>query len=200
MEWVRIRAAINDLEPDGVKTSLWDIEGGSWEAMMALVLSLLPNLEELDLESWAPYGDQLPSFWSFLSRAADFQHGVQGSLPSPPSSLVHLDRVNLDFSGDEGGMSIADIEPFMKLKSLRYISAHMVSGGDNFYDESQAWEPEIPKSESENVNLTNITEVSFTNSAVDYREMAAFLGGCPHLEDFKYTHGKQSRSETISHS
>jgi hypothetical protein len=180
---VRIRAAINALESDGVRTTLWDIERGSWEAMTTLALSLLPNLEELEFSNWPLH--EAPSWTSFLSRAADCQKMKQNL----PSSLAHLTRVSLSYKDTETGMDIEELKAFMRLNSLRHISAHMVDGSNDWYDEEEDWAPESPDPDSNLPEFSHVTKIAFSYSAIDYRVLAYFLRSCPHLQSFEYDHG-----------
>jgi hypothetical protein len=56
-DWERIQGIVDQIELNGSHTQSWfeTMQGGSWDAMTALVLYLLPNLRELKFSGWNPW-------------------------------------------------------------------------------------------------------------------------------------------------
>lgn len=187
-DWTRIRAAIRVLEPEGERTSLWNIENGSWEAMTTLVLSLLPNLEELEFSDWPPYGDELPSLTAFLKRSADSQRGDKEELiHTSHSALACLKNTSLIWRDDKNGMSLEALFPFMKLSSLQSISGRRVlsySWGRNDIWESESERPDFAKG----LDFGHITNISLHWSAITDGRLAFLLRHCPNLRRLLYEH------------
>lgn len=100
------------------------VEDGTWDSIMALILSLTPNIEELEFEGWNDNNDQYP----FLIRAFERARNLQGqaSLESQ-YSLRNLHKILIAYLDIEEGYAVDVMIPFLHLKSVTTFHEYMVS-------------------------------------------------------------------------
>ena len=105
-ELLKNRSGLNNF--DGMR----DIKSGSWGALLALLLCLVPSLEEITLFDHG----RPTSFWlrDILDRAARDQAENNNS----SFSLSHLKRVTFHYARDGLSSQFCQIAPFLCLKSV----------------------------------------------------------------------------------
>ncbi|KAG4029149.1 hypothetical protein MFRU_017g00850 [Monilinia fructicola] len=106
---------------------------GNWDALVAFIICLLPNLRSLNIVNHAsgcPYG--YPYLETIFNRAASLQQQSQhrGSSPCLHSfpKLTHLHLAKHDLiHHPRMGFEILRFIPFLNLPSIRTVSGHMIS-------------------------------------------------------------------------
>jgi hypothetical protein len=175
----QICAAVQGLSGSEPDAAAWvkEIENREWDAIVTLILSLLPNLQELDFEDWWPpcnTDDELPRLIRLLQLSADFQNFPETS----PSALINVHRASVQYCDTEIGMPIEAILPFLNLRSITSFAGTMIAG------ESLGWfTPRISFS---------IKELSLKQSVFDPDIMTKFLRCFPFLGRLYYEHGGAS--------
>ncbi|QSZ36973.1 hypothetical protein DSL72_009065 [Monilinia vaccinii-corymbosi] len=116
-------------------SSQWlsSIEHGNWDALVAFILCLLPNLQSLNIVNHAsgcPNG--YPYLETILNRAASLQkqsqHPSSSSHPYSLAKLKHLHLAKHDLVHHPRiGFEILRLLPFLNLPSIRTVSGHMIS-------------------------------------------------------------------------
>lgn len=94
-DWTRLRTAIHgaSTSDDGAATWIQAVEKGEWNAMVALLLSITPNIEELTFSDW-PYqnGD-----YTYLFRFLDKARKLQGLAKESPFAMSKLRNVSIQY-------------------------------------------------------------------------------------------------------
>ncbi|KAH8671832.1 hypothetical protein BGZ60DRAFT_537282 [Tricladium varicosporioides] len=99
------------------------IKHGSWDAVTALLLSVLPNLEELEFEGYSYTDTVYPYLTRVLSRAkTDQDLGNTG-----PGSLHRLRRVALEYWDTESGLFLDPLIPYLTLPSVKSFYGRMLN-------------------------------------------------------------------------
>jgi hypothetical protein len=100
-----------------------NLEAGKWQAVAALLLLLLPSLEEIEIGSYRG-----PNFVEnkYIDTALAYATRQQFK-PDAPHSLQNLKTVSMAYCDTEYGMSIAAILPFCALPSVTTARIHMAS-------------------------------------------------------------------------
>jgi len=177
---VWIRAAVQAASESNEEAEDWikGIEGGTWDSITALILSLAPNIAEFEFQNW-DYTNLYPFLTRFFERATRLQETA--SLASP-FSLRSLHRLSIIYLDTEGAFPIDSIIPFLRLRSLTVFHAHMVSE-PSFRDDDTppAWLASRP------TFTTKDLEVSFKVRGNDF--MTSFLRCFPALERLHYEYG-----------
>jgi len=154
------------------------IESGTWDAIMALVLSMTPNIEDLEFENWSYTNDVYPFIIRFVERAANWQ---QRAVLLSPFSLSNLRRVSLLYWDTEGGFLLESIIPFLRLKSLTAFHGHMISG----HSDGESTPPTFIA----NPSTFTTKELKFSSSVIHHELMVLFLRSFPALERLHYEFG-----------
>lgn len=150
-----------------------------WDNIATLVMSILPNLQEVEFEAWSYTEEVYPLFWRLLDRAVELQDRGKVSIQA---SLSKLKTVSLEYWDTEGGMSIEMFNKFLKLKNVASLSAHMVSEDTISEDDPASLSLPTPLS-------FPTKELSLTNSNISHVAMVRFFRSFPALESLTYTHG-----------
>jgi hypothetical protein len=109
---------------------------GNWDAIVALILCLLPNLQSLNIinhASGCPYG--YPYLETVLNRAAILQHqrlrDPNRTVQAQPYSFPHLQSLHLSkhdpIHYPRMGFEILRALPFLAIPSIRKVDTHMLS-------------------------------------------------------------------------
>ena len=111
-----------------IKRRFWHcVEQGNWDALIALLLCLLPNLQEIRMVRYGDFYDGYPFIETILDRAAKLQDAGQLS----PFLFAKLRRVSLENQDYENfpyrGMGLYQLLPYLALKSVDSVSSHMVT-------------------------------------------------------------------------
>ena len=145
------------------------------DAAIALLITLLPNLEFLDTEDWSN------------SEGIESIHGIIKSIieanqrPESPihgKALAHLNKVYMYHADSENGEDINDYGPFAMLPSMRVLSGSNIAGEDRF-----TWSPICIN------EFSNVTEINFEYSAIDAITFEMMLSRIPALKKFTYDYG-----------
>ena len=176
---MRICTAVRATSCSEQSTQEWieSVAWGSWDSIMALILSVVPNLEELNFEDWGHSNDAYPFITQFFDRAANLQ---ERALLASPFSLRNLRRISLVYWDTENGYPVKSILPFLKLKSLRAFYAHMVSEGSH-----GGSPPEFVLRPS----TYTTKELTLSYSVIHHEVMIPFFRSFPALERLHYEYG-----------
>lgn len=147
---------------------IWLFGRANWDAVTAFTLSLLPNLESVDMLA---YGTEncYPFIQNVLSRAAKLQDEKSRSL----YSMQRLTTVSLQHHDMKSGLGMHYIMPFLDLKSVKNFKGHMVS------DANYQWDPD---------STFDTSNVSITYSNIDAISLQRFLRHFTSLRRFEYEH------------
>jgi hypothetical protein len=168
---IRIEEVIKQIcdiqQPDSVWV-VWLYGRQNWDAVTALTLSLLPNLESIDMVA---YGSEncYPFIQNVLSRASRLQHEKSRSL----FSMQKLHSVCLKHHDMKSGLGMHYIMPFLDLRSVKVFKGHMIS------DANYQWDP---------TSTFDTDEVSITYSNLDAISLQRFLRHFTRLRKFEYEH------------
>ncbi|KAL8691071.1 MAG: hypothetical protein Q9218_003633 [Villophora microphyllina] len=141
-------------------------------ASFCLLITLLPNLDSLDLHNWALSGDMLKRIVqniAFINR--------DSRCPSHKVALPQLREVFLADRDTGYGEDIEFYLPFAMLPSMRDLTGYEI-GGEEF-----AWHPQFPPQSS------TVTSIEFINSAVTTKAFKGLLSGIAALNKFTYAYG-----------
>ncbi|KAF7862554.1 hypothetical protein EAF04_007427 [Stromatinia cepivora] len=110
------------------------IRQGNWDAIVAFLLCLLPNIHTLNIVNHAsgcPYG--YPYLETVLHRAANLQHQrlLSPHCPPQPYSFPYLQNLHLAkhdlIHYPRMGFEILRLLPFLAIPSVRKVETHMIS-------------------------------------------------------------------------
>lgn len=177
----RIRAAVQAASESNEEVEDWikAIEGGTWDSITALILSLAPNITELLFENRSYTNKFYPFLIRFFERATSLQETA--SLASP-LSLRNLHKMTISFWDTEGALPIDLIIPFLRLKSLTVFHGHKNCEPDYFDDDDPpAWLSSRP--------TFTTKDLRFSNGNLGHDFMTSFLRCFPALERLHYEHG-----------
>ncbi|RDL37407.1 uncharacterized protein BP5553_04840 [Venustampulla echinocandica] len=188
-DWARIRSAVDAASESGSQGQGWlrGIESGLWDAIVTLVLSRLPNLEELEFENWTCGFDYFPILARYVARAAELQQCGETST----ESMLKLRRVALYFWDTEFGILLLDLVGFLKLKSLESFYAHMVHE-DNYSALSHDGPP--PEWYSPELEFST-KSLHLHHCNIDHKTLTLFLRCFTSLERLRYKNGVVSYCE-----
>lgn len=160
--------AICDSQRPGSIWMIWLYGCQNWDAVTALTLSLLPNLESIDMIA---YGNEncYPFIQNVLSRAARLQKMNSRSF----FSMQRLHSVSLHHHDMKFGLGMHYIMPFLDLKSVKTFKGHMVS------DANYQWDPDA---------TFDTLDVSISYSNLDAISLQRFLRHFTSLRRFEYEH------------
>lgn len=179
----QIKAAIQAASESNEDVEDWikAIEGGTWDSITALILSLTPNIAELEFENWSYFDNSYPFLIRFFDRATSLQETA--SLASP-LALRHLHKMKLTHWDTEGAFPTDSIIPFLRLKSLTAFHGHMVC--NDWPCDDAPWLSSRP--------TFTTKDLTFTKSVLGHDFMTSFLRCFPALERLHYEHGGSSVS------
>ncbi|CAM6112715.1 unnamed protein product [Calypogeia fissa] len=184
-DWKRIRKVVNEASRTEDEAEIWirALELGRWAAVMALLLSVTPNLEELEIKEWFYHNLDYEHLLEALERARVLQDSGEES----PFSMSKLRDVSVNYYDMKNGYKFEQVVPFLQLKSVETFRGDMVSQiyvqFENYYDlrPTPTLTNPLPK-------LTT-KDVTFTNSVINHYDMPIILGCFPQLERFHYEYG-----------
>ena len=140
---------------------------GNQDAMICLLLHLLPRLEDLDIV--LPFG----SSWFHTIISRNLGNPVAGFQQS--SALCHLRHLRIhcfDLSGGSGGgVGLHDVKPFLRISSLRTFRAASIAGFGNRY---KMLKP----------GISALTRLELEVSNLDEERIVELLNTCPNLKVF----------------
>lgn len=118
-DWSRVHAAIWDTGISLLEKSKWydEIRKGDWDSVISLVLSLLPNLEQLEFDRWT-YERIYPRLMNFLSSSSELQNNSKHTI-LPLKSLRKITLL--------GVASLSQCESFLQLKSVDDFYAECIN-------------------------------------------------------------------------
>lgn len=99
-----------------------DLERGNWQAVFALLLLVLPSLEEIVIASYDPGfmgNDYIETALEYAAHQQRISHA--------PHSLRSLKTVTMAYWDTEGGMSMEVILPYCALPSVKAARIHQAS-------------------------------------------------------------------------
>jgi hypothetical protein len=155
-----------------------DIEAGKWQAVAALLILLLPGLEEIVIASY--HGPDLVRNGYINTALAYAAH--QQLTPHSQQALRNLKTVSMAYCDTESGMSMEAILPFCALPSVTAARIHMASD-DEFTPSSQRYQTKDLQINSSNIAsgaLINILRC-FPDLKKLFYENGGSIVGC---EDF----------------
>ncbi|KAH6668981.1 hypothetical protein B0J14DRAFT_154060 [Halenospora varia] len=152
------------------------IKRGSWDATTAFLLSILPNLEELEFEGYSYTDAVYPYIMRVLSRAKSKQErGDSGR-----GSLHKLSRVALEYWDTECGLSLNLLVPYLTLPSVESFYGRMLDQSN--YDEDD-------RSASLRAELKLQTKTLYlVHSSISQDILEVFFGAFDSLERLIYDH------------
>jgi hypothetical protein len=172
--WTPINERVAQISENADEAKEWmqSIERGNWEAITALTLSLIPNLQELEFQGWSYTEEVYPVLLRFLSRVRDRQ--IDGSLDTT-LSLRNLRKITLEYWDTEGGMRLGLLLPFLSIPSAHTFWAKMVGDDD-------MWDSTIHR-------FPHIKELSLKPANVESGLFHNFLLSFPNLDKLYYRSG-----------
>ncbi|CAM6088997.1 unnamed protein product [Calypogeia fissa] len=182
-DWKRIRKVVNEASRTEDEAARWirALELGQWAAIMALLLSVTPNLEELEISEWSDHN----LYYEHLLEALERARILQDSGKESPFSMSKLRIVSVNYYDMENGYKFEQVVSFLQLKSVEAFRGDMVS---QTYDHVENYfiyrkPPKYPLPKLMTKDLT------FTNSVISHHDMLVILGCFPQLERFHYEYG-----------
>jgi hypothetical protein len=200
-DWKSIRSALKKIThtPSGERCSSFTelvelnflpmIKAGNWDALVGLIVSLLPNLEEINIVNHAsgcPYG--YPYLETVLLRAATLQRTSIGE----PYALSRVHTVRLAkhdaIYHPRMGFEFLRVFPFLSLPSVRKVRGHMISDfhyspdrqPDESYTLSTLYTYPLP-------NFTfNATSLTLTHTVLRPESLPTFLSYFTSLQHFSW--------------
>ncbi|CAM6089446.1 unnamed protein product [Calypogeia fissa] len=120
-DWIRIRKVVNEVSRTEDEAERWitALEVGQWAAVMALLLSVTPNLEELEINEWSYHNGDYENLLEALERARILQDLGKESL----FSMSKLRVVSVNYYDTENGYDFEHVVPFLELKSVELFGA-----------------------------------------------------------------------------
>lgn len=172
-----LRARVTSISGHGVdndeEAASWfeDTKKGFWDAITALVLSQLQNLEEFSLGGWnCDFG--LPHLERLLTRAA--VPGIRP--PGTPLTLTRLQCVTLLNPIDRYGMDFGLLLPILELETLTTFSAYSLNVSELWVtEENDPWSKDAFKN-------GNILSLALHDSSIDENCMLQFLSCFTNLQ------------------
>ena len=180
IDYSRISNAIRVASRSDDEAESWfqSIRDGNWDAMIALVLSIVPNIQELSLINWWYSGDDRLSLYTptILQRAFDLQNQVE----VPPLAMVALREIKLRLWPTENNGELVDtLISFLRLGTL-----------DSFYLNGMSQELEMRKPRWNDLRFTLVMkELTFTSCDMHHEMIITFFRCFSSLERLYYQHG-----------
>jgi hypothetical protein len=158
--------------PLDAEVEIWmqDFRKGNWDAILSLLLTLLPNLTEIEMQRYSNY-DYLYITKALL--AARHNHSRRNTWDFP---LKHLSSVSLAYSNTEGGLSIELAIPYLEIPTLRKAEVYMMSMSSS---------TEVLEQYSEG----NLTDLRLDQCVISGNALIRFLRLFPKLTSFHYDQG-----------
>lgn len=179
-DWRRIREAVQTCARSNEESTRWieAIEKGRWDGFIALLLSITPNLQGLNISYWGRYGPRYPFLTTVLERATELQNR---SIIST-GSLSNLKEIAFSYWYFEDGLKLAD--SFLGLPSITsFIGCEMES--ETMHSQTpENWETgshDYPK----DYNLRNL-DLHAASMGPD--NLVDILCWFPYLERLSYVH------------
>ena len=118
---IRLNAAIRVASRSDADAEKWikSIKSGNWDAMIALILSIVPNIEVLHLVNYTGVNDQVGPFIPTIFRNA---MNLQNQAEVAPFAMEYLHHISLCGWYGEHGFRVNDLMPFLGLKTLTSFS------------------------------------------------------------------------------
>ena len=153
------------------------LEGGQWQAVIALLLLALPSLEEAEIESYrsGDYGAR------YINTALSYATAQQ-RLPNPRNGLRKLRRVSMAYYDTTMGMSISVLLIFCALPSVTAAKIYMA----NDDDDGQKIPSPAPQ--------YNVEDLEFGNSNITPEVLVKILRCFPKLKKLYYKDGSAAVS------
>ena len=147
------------------------ISRGTEDAEVMLLVSQLPNLQELHLA----LPPQSPLRWMFVVNEAN------KALRGEAAAFDSLKALCVENDANEGGFQLVTVAPFFKLPSLRTFQAYQCQDG--------SWTAEKYSAFAEkNIGKFCITSINIEWSMLSIEAVNALVRGCKALKSFKYSH------------
>ncbi|PMD60710.1 uncharacterized protein K444DRAFT_612408 [Hyaloscypha bicolor E] len=178
IERLGLRADVLDHFESEMSNWIDDLEAGKWQAVAALLILLLPGLEEIVIASY--HGPDLVRNGYINTALAYAAH--QQLTPHSQQALKNLKTVSMAYCDTESGMSMEAILPFCALPSVTAARIHMASD-DEFTPSSQRYQTKDLQINSSNIAsgaLINILRC-FPDLKKLFYENGGSIVGC---EDF----------------
>jgi hypothetical protein len=162
--------AIRAVGLDSVESHNWitAVKAGDWDAIIALLFVLLPNLEEIHTLSWKV------TIWikKILGDCGSAEHQEK-----PRRYLAHVKTLYVIHWYDmPGGYTLEDISHFLKLGSLQSANFEGVRHQTRLQGQPLS------------CSLENLRSLSFEGSYIDSYMLKNFLRSCPNLQRLTHKH------------
>lgn len=165
-DWKRTRNAICALEEGSDRVEEWAyaVECGNWDAIAALTIWQLPNLQELTFEHWKVSNEFYPFIIGFLYRVRELQETQSPSA----SAMRNLQKIGVygynsernpsprpnTYLRSEMWMSLHQIFPFLQIPSVHTFSGSRVTAQlDHDGEIGRGWFGEPHKFSTKNLSL-----------------------------------------------
>lgn len=181
LDWTRLRRAVHGVSASDDEAATWiqAVEKGEWHALVAVLLSVAPNIEELAFTNWAYQNDDYTYLLLFLDRARTLQDSVEES----PFAMSKLRNVSVHYWDTEGGFGFDVLKPFLDIKSVQVFHGHTVSEDSIEIEGGTDFKRKDPPPAFRTKDLT------FTNSVISHDDMVLILRCFPQLERFHFEFG-----------
>lgn len=163
-------AAIRAVEHDTAQSEDWIIavRAGEWDAVIALLFVILPNLEEIHVLAW-----NIP-FWikKILANCApgQRQEKARGYLENVTTMYVAYWHDKPD------GFTLEEINHFLKLGTVKSANFDMVLHETFLQNQPLSF------------SLENLRSLFFDDSHIDSHLLKDLLRSCPNLQSFRFYH------------
>jgi hypothetical protein len=144
--------------------------------LSAILLSLLPNLEELHIEDFSPEDHTLTEHIFATAALCQVQNDLR------PFSMQYLTSIAI--SSIEIGLGFDSIIPFLQLPSVKKAKIWGLND-----DNDAAWYfPKVQNTTPEATAISDVLDLALYNSEVEGRAIVQFLKGFKCLKKFHYDH------------
>jgi hypothetical protein len=180
-DWKRIRGTVDQIELNESNAHSWfeAIRDGSWDAMTALVLHLLPNLQKLNFSMWSPVNDD---GWAGVYNQYPFTQDTVTLAASGASILTNLESLSIEADDDEE-LCLSQCVSFLQIPSLLTFKAFAISDKINSEEHLQF--------KGLQHGRFSVKNLSLINSSLNSLMLKSFFGCFSRLETLHYEHSTQ---------
>ncbi len=147
------------------------IQDGNWDASVALLLTLVPNLEQLEIEAWQGMISGTPFIMQRLEHISNLQ------ICSEVSNLAlrRLRRITIEHDDPQYGGELTPLLPFLSIPSVKFFYCRALDEAEGQCDEPNC-----------SLDQFNVTELILHDISIHEAVLVRFMHHFPSLRRFQY--------------